>query len=104
MLLLITVSMFRPDFVMNRIYPEYTNFNNDFNEQNEFKEYRKLRLHVTRHTDYGERYKMFAFQIEPSKISINELTGVELAKNDKNNYVLYTMEITSGTIPTEGPG
>ncbi len=32
-LLLITISMFRPDFVLNRIYPEYTVFNQEFNKE-----------------------------------------------------------------------
>ena len=71
MLLIVTVSMFRPDFVLNRIFPEYTTYNNDFNEQIYYEETRKIRLHVTRYTDYGERYKMFAFLIDSeSKISL----------------------------------
>ena len=79
--------MFRPDFVLNRIYPEYTNFNQDLNEQVLFEKQRKIRLHVTRHTDYGERYKMFAFMIDPkSKTSVLELTGLELDKNENENY------------------
>ena len=87
MLLIITVSMFRPDFVLNRIYPEYTTFNQDFNEQILYEEKRKIRLHVTRYTDYGERYKMFAFLIHPnSKTSIHDIVGLQLEKNDKDNY------------------
>ena len=62
MLLIITVSMFRPDFVLNRIYPEYTAFKQDFNEQILYEEQRKIRLHVTRYTDYGERYKLFVIE------------------------------------------
>ena len=86
-LLLITISMFRPDFVLNRIYPEYTIFNQEFSEEITYKEQRKVRLHVTRYTDYGERYKMFAFLIEPNTSnSILELTGLEIEKNDNNNF------------------
>ena len=91
MLLIITVSMFRPDFVMNRIYPEYQNFENNFNETIEFKEKRKLRLHVTRYTDYGERYKMFAFPIEPSVSSLAEITGLEIDKNSNNNFEVVNL-------------
>ena len=93
MLLIITVSMFRPDFVLNRIYPEYTTFNQDFNEQIFYEEQRKIRLHVTRHTDYGERYKMFAFMIEPNtKNSLVNLIGLELEKNDNNNYDVVNLD------------
>ena len=87
LLLIITVSMFRPDFVLNRIYPEYTKFNQDFNEQILYENQRKIRLHVTRYTDYGERYKMFAFMIEPNtSTSVLDLIGLELEKNDNDNY------------------
>ncbi len=87
MLLIITVSMFRPDFVLNRMYPEYTSFNQDFNEEVFYEEQRKVRLHVTRYTDYGERYKMFAFMINPNTtISVIDLVGLELEKNDNDNY------------------
>ena len=87
MLLIITVSMFRPDFILNRIYPEYTSFNQDFNEEIFYEEKRKVRLHVTRYTDYGERYKMFAFMIDPNTTtSVLDLIGLELEKNDNDNY------------------
>ena len=86
-LLLITVSMFRPDFVLNRIYPEYTVFNQEYSEEITYNEQRKVRLHVTRYTDYGERYKMFAFMIDPNTTtSVIDLVGLELEKNDNDNY------------------
>jgi len=79
--------MFRPDFVLNRIYPEYITYNKDINEKIFFEEQRKIRLHITRYTDYGERYKMYAFLIEPqSKTSVLDLTGLELDKNENEKY------------------
>ena len=101
MLLIITVSMFRPDFVMNRIYPEYQNFEKNFYDEIEFKEKRKLRLHVTRYTDYGERYKMFAFPIEPSSTSLAEITGLEIEKNSNNNFEVVNLSFMS---PAEETG
>ena len=84
--------MFRPDFVLNRIYPEYTKFDQNFNEQILYEEQRKIRLHVTRYTDYGERYKMFAFLIEPNtNISVLDLTGLELEKNNQDNYEVVNL-------------
>ena len=79
--------MFRPDFVLNRIYPEFTSFKQDFNEEIFYEEKRKVRLHVTRYTDYGERYKMFAFMIDPkTTTSVLDLIGLELEKNDNDNF------------------
>jgi len=93
MLLIVTVSMFRPDFVLNRIYPEYTTFNQDFNEQILYEDQRKIRLHVTRYTDYGERYKMFAFMIEPNTTtSVLDRIGLELEKNDSDNYDVVNLD------------
>ena len=92
MLLIITISMFRPDFIMNRIFPEYITYNQEFNELVEYKEKRKIRLNITRYTDYGERYKMFAFAIEPNtKTSITNLIGLELEKNNNNNYEVVNL-------------
>jgi hypothetical protein len=93
MLLLITVSMFRPDFILNRVFPEYTSFNQNFNEVINYEEKRKIRLHVTRYTDYGERYKMFAFAVKPNQsISILDLTGINLEKNKNGYYDVVNME------------
>ena len=93
MLLLITVSMFRPDFIMNRVYPEYTSFDSNFDEVIHYEEKRKIRLHVTRYTDYGERYKMFAFEVNSNQsISVLDLTGIDLEKNKDNNYDVVNIE------------
>ena len=92
-LLLITVSMFRPDFIMNRIFPEYMELRSNFDEEIFYEETRKIRLHVTRYTDYGERYKMFAFLVEPkTSKSILQLTGIELEKNSNNNFDVVNLE------------
>ncbi len=93
MLLLITVSMFRPDFIMNRVFPEYTSFNQTFDTVIKYEEKRKVRLHVTRYTDYGERYKMFAFAVKQNQsISVSDLTGIDLMKNENGNYDVVNMQ------------
>jgi len=87
MLLIITISMFRPDFIMNRIFPEYIPYQQSFSEQIQYNEKRKVRLHVTRYTNYGERYKMFAFEILPNTLtSFEELIGIELENNSKDSF------------------
>ena len=92
-LLLITISMFRPDFVMNRIFPEYVNYNSNIEESINYETNRKLRLHITRYTDYGERYKLFVFPIEENlTVSLKELTGLELEKNANNLFEVTNIE------------
>ena len=91
-LLFVTVSMFRPDFIMNRVFPEYTYIEQDLSKSIQYEEERKLRLQVTRYTDYGERYKMFVFPIEPNtKASVLEISGLELEKNDNNNFEVVNL-------------
>ena len=91
-LLFITVSMFRPDFIMNRVFPEYTSIEQDLSKSIQYEEERKLRLQVTRYTDYGERYKMFVFPIEPNtKASVLEISGLELEKNDDGNLEVVNL-------------
>ena len=91
-LLFVTVSMFRPDFIMNRVFPEYTVIEQDLSKSIQYEEERKLRLQVTRYTDYGERYKMFVFLIEPNtKASVLEISGLELEKNDNDNFEVVNL-------------
>ena len=91
-LLFVTVSMFRPDFIMNRVFPEYTVIEQDLSKSIQYEEERKLRLQVTRYTDYGERYKMFVFPIEPNtKASVLEISGLELEKNDNDNFEVVNL-------------
>ena len=59
---------------MNRVLPEYARYDQNLDSIVEYSEDRKLRLQVTRYTDYGERYKMFAFPIEANtKASVLEI-------------------------------
>ena len=86
LLLCITICMFRPDFVMNVFFPEYKVFEKGIEEKISFKNDRMIRLHVTRHTDYGERYKLYAFKIPKNKeIYLQKYLGLELSKNKNNN-------------------
>ena len=91
-LLFVTVSMFRPDFIMNRVFPEYNSIEQDLSKSIQYEEERKLRLQVTRYTDYGERYKMFVFPIESNtKASVLEISGLELEKNDDDNFEVVNL-------------
>ena len=92
-LLFVTVCMFRPDFIMNLVYPEYSHVRQDFDAEIFIEEGRKVRLHITRHTDYGERYKLFVFPIySDSQISITDLTGLELKKSSSGSFEVSNIE------------
>ena len=84
LLLLVTLCMFRPDFVMNIFFPEFKDFKSSFNEKVSFHEDKKIRLNITRYTDYGERYKLFTFKIPKNKeITLENFLGLKVEKNKK---------------------
>ena len=62
---MVTLALFRPDALMNQIYPEFSPIHIDRFSSGEQKieNGRKIRLHVTRETDYGDRYKLFVFTL-----------------------------------------
>jgi len=46
-----------------------------------------LRLHVTRSTDYGDRYKLFTFEIpKNTEKSLEDFIGIEVVKKSNGNY------------------
>ncbi len=61
LLVLTIVSLFRPDFVLNLAMPEFRSVSIAEVEQvpSTVAADRKIRLHVVRSTDYGDRYKLF---------------------------------------------
>ena len=54
------------------------------NEDINFEQGRDIRLQVTRYTNYGERYKLFAFEVEED-INTSEL-------NDRGNLDVVNLE------------
>ena len=62
--LIISMSLFRPDYIMNKFYPKY-NFQNlsteNLNKLNIDSE-KNLQIKITRETAYGPRYKLFQFE------------------------------------------
>lgn len=74
------MSLFRPDYIMNKFYPKY-NFQNlsteNLNKLNIDSE-KNLQIKITRETAYGPRYKLFQFEKNSIKDSytLSEL-GIE---------------------------
>ena len=91
-LLAVMVGLFRPGFVMDQIFPTYqpieiTRF---VNNEAIAKSGQSIRLHVTRSTDYGDRFKLFLVTTpEQAQVGDASIYGVTLEQDqeDKGYYV-----------------
>ena len=61
LLLVVVVALFRPDALMNRVFPEYSPLPPEAisSPDGAIPADRAIRLHVVRWTEYGDRYKLF---------------------------------------------
>ena len=64
LLLVATLALFRPDALLNQVYPEFSPINVEKFLAGEMsvEPDRAVRIHVTRETRYGDRYKLFRFE------------------------------------------
>ena len=98
LLLLVSICMFRPDYVMNTFVPSYISYESNLNKQLTFKNGDSVRFHITRHTDYGPRYKLFTFPIEISSTK----TILDIAEIEVTQTVEEKLEISNLTFMGEG--
>ena len=85
--LLISLSLFRPDYILNKFYPKFNEQILQASEINtlSFENEREVHLKITRRTEYGDRYKLFVIEKESFKQSykLSEY-GINLVnQNDK---------------------
>ncbi len=68
LLLVVMLALFRPGAFMNQIYPEFVDAKLPAFVAGEtaIEPGRTVRLHVTRETRYGDRYKLFLFEAPPA--------------------------------------
>jgi TRAP transporter 4TM/12TM fusion protein len=62
LLAVVVLGLFRPDFLMDRIYPRFAPLNLSevaLGTNSAVPDDRAVRLHVTRETEYGDRFKLF---------------------------------------------
>jgi TRAP transporter 4TM/12TM fusion protein len=97
LMMVVVVGLFRPDAVMNQIYPEFEPL--DAAELAQGTETlvpvdRALRLHVTRETEYGDRFKLFVIppaEGASSPIPLSERAGLTMEQEkDGRLYVSNT--------------
>ncbi|MEE2803737.1 MAG: TRAP transporter permease [Pseudomonadota bacterium] len=82
LLLLVTLALFRPDALMNLVFPEFEQARLDHFVAGKLETVpgQKMRLHVTRETDYGDRYKLFVFETAPVRSTLKDSYGLDLSQ------------------------
>ena len=87
-LLVITFALFRPDFVINQFYPAFAPV--DLAEfaagKSKIEPGREFRIHITRETDYGDRFKLYRLKA-PEKPGSSGY-GVALKREDDGRYAV----------------
>ena len=83
-LLVASWMLFLPNAALNQVSPEFvtSDMNTFIASEVVLQDSQKVRLHVTRHTEYGERYKLFVFSPETNLVGAEQL-GLELVQEDE---------------------
>ncbi|MFP4537711.1 MAG: TRAP transporter permease [Dichotomicrobium sp.] len=75
-LAVVVVALFRPGFFMDRIYPPYEQLTAQ--EISQGVEAEQMRLHITRETPYGERFRLYVFEREGDAPLTWEALGMQV--------------------------
>ena len=94
-LFVVMMALFRPDVVMNRIYPPFTSVDMDRFIAGEAvaKPGYAIRLHITRETDYGDRLKLY--RIGTPEIAPDPefgMYGVKLEKTEDGRFEVVDLQ------------
>jgi TRAP transporter 4TM/12TM fusion protein len=82
-LALVVVALFRPGFFMDRIYPPYEPLT--IAEVSEGVEAEQVRLHITRETPYGDRFRLYVFEREGDAPLTWEALGLSVERAGDGN-------------------
>jgi hypothetical protein len=93
LLLVVTVALFRPDFIMNQIYPAFAPIDLAAfaDGKAQIEPGRGFRIHVTRETDYGDRFKLYRLKA-PEKPGMSAY-GVKIEREDDGRYAVADLAI-----------
>ena len=105
--LVISMSLFRPGFILDQFYPEYNSqtLTSENIRHAIFKPDEAVRIKITRQTNYGKRYKMFEikenqfdknFQINDLGIEVVEKEGKLIIDTLKWNGVAKKVGLSTG--------
>ena len=94
LLLVVMVALFRPDFLLNQVYPDFAPVDVDKFVANQLKVDKslKVRLHATRETEYGDRFRLFVFTA-PGGDTGQKSFDIKLAE-EEGRYVVSSFGIT----------
>jgi TRAP transporter 4TM/12TM fusion protein len=88
-LLCVTIALFRPDAVVGAFSPQYLEIDIGANKIEVSPNISKtVRLHITRNTDYGDRFKLFKFKIErQNKLELSAYLGMDLKVENEKYFI-----------------
>ena len=88
-LLVVTFALFRPDFFLGQVYPEYkpVGFDKFLTSQVTVEKGRKIRIPSVRETDYGDRFKLFVMTA-PGGPASQKALGLEIEKGKDGRYAV----------------
>jgi TRAP transporter 4TM/12TM fusion protein len=89
------VGFFRPDFVLDRVYPAFApvNITSAITNQGTLEKGVAFRVYVVRETNYGDRFKLFRFSSTGS-LSLKDY-GIELSAPDGDRYPIASVAFNS---------
>jgi len=93
-LVVVILGLFRPGLFMDMLYPPFQAESIERFAGGEVttEPGQIVRFHVTRESEYGPRYKLFAIKTpEPSRLQIQGPFGLTLGKDDKGRWVVDTV-------------
>ncbi len=88
LLLVVTLALFRPDFIMNQIHPEFAAVDLAAFAAGAapIEPGREFRIHVTRETDYGDRFKLY--RVTAPATPGTPPYGLELERAEDGRYAV----------------
>ena len=106
LLMIVVVALFRPDALMNRVFPEFSPIQIEQiieGEGDMVPADRAIRLHVVRWTEYGDRYKLFVIPPESKAVdgSLVEHLGITARLDEDGGLLVSNTQFNS---PAEQAG
>ncbi|WP_299210633.1 TRAP transporter permease [uncultured Tateyamaria sp.] len=88
LLIFVVVSLFRPDFVLDRFSPAFSDapLEQVLAGETSVLADQKVRLHVTRETEYGDRYKLFTATAGEASDDVLQAVGLSISPEEDGRF------------------
>ena len=87
-LLCVTLSLFRPDVIVSFVSPAFVEFKINEKLHINFDQSKILRIHITRNTEYGDRFKLFTFEMRgQGGVLLPDFLGFSL-RQEQDKYLI----------------